>query len=134
MARYQRLNCCCFFRNIEDLGFDLEEQLEEAHFIHVQPFFRKDGWYYDRQMKACWYEYNGNAYTKEGLHEQFQHELDQLCVRWLEPPEIQAIKTLIVYGGCPKSLLEIYWKHCNNVMSKDICREAIKARRRILGN
>ena len=133
MSRYKRLECPRWFYHIERLGLDLTEELRDAHFFEITPIFQQNGWYFDRFTKSCWCEWNGKAYTKQGINQEFLHELDQQNVKHLHPDVVQAIRTLISHRMCPKPLLELLWKHQNNETLKHIYREAKKTRRAILG-
>ena len=89
-------------------------------FEQIEPVFNRDGWYYDRLANHSWYEWKGTAWKAEV--DQFKYELGQHDARILEPAEVKAIKTLIVYGSCNLELRQLLWDHDNKIMTRDTFR------------
>lgn len=102
------------------------EDLVEEGLKSIEPTFYRDGWYFDRQTKQCWYEWQGTAWQAKS--EEFLHELSHHNEPWLTTAEVEAIRTLIVYGNAPKSLIERLWRHQERIMLRDIRRNARTAR------
>jgi len=143
MSKYKVLSVPCFFGNMEwvyrsEETTDAEvfdcvvDQLVEDKFERLTPVFNRDGWYYDRLAKRSWYEWKGTAWTNKGCADQFLYELSQHDARMLEPAEVKAIRTLMVYGSANQELLELLWQHEHKVMLRNIYRDAILWRIRLL--
>lgn len=98
------------------------EELKEEGLEQIEPTFRRDGWYYDRLQRRCWYEWRGTAWRAE--RSQFEYELEMLQSRILEREEVKAIRTLISYGSCPLELRRLLWRHEQLVHLREIYREA----------
>jgi hypothetical protein len=96
------------------------EELIDQRFEQITPVFNREGWYYDRLKKFSWYEWSGTAWKAEVS--QFVWELDQHNAKLLEPAEVKAIKTLIVYGSCNLALKQLLWDHSHKSMHRAICR------------
>ncbi len=118
-----------YFRNITVSRIRKEFRLEE-----IPPVFKRNGWYYDREKKTAWYECLGRGWTDRMTTEMFIHVFKTVSARHFEPAEISAIQTLLVYGGCPKELLEElhYFRH--RMELRNTRREGKMAVRRILNS
>jgi hypothetical protein len=108
------------------------DDLTEQGFKQIPPFFNRNGTYYDRLANYAWHEWSGTAW--EGSVDQFKYELSQLDARILEPDEVKAIKTLIVYGSCPTELYQLLWDHESKVMLRNIIRNTTMFARKHLHN
>ena len=107
MARYQVLKLPLFFEIEFSIASRKKENVKEAmkatiqklqsneRLAQIEPVFYREGWYYDRQDKKCWYEWRNTAWETE--YRYFQHELHSLNERILQPVEVQAIHTLLIY-------------------------------------
>jgi hypothetical protein len=126
--QYKVLQIPNFFKtldlyNYEEKSYRELVQEELPRYVEITPVFNRDGWYYDRIAKIAWYEYNGMAWINDRTDD-FLYELQCLNARWLNKDEVKAIKTLIVYGSCPKSLYEIMYQHELNTQHRNICRNS----------
>ena len=142
MSRYKVLPVPQFFENIkwqnESFADDevqrtesqvltlVEIQLFDEGFTKIEPVFNRDGWYFDRQTKKCWYEWKGTAWTTGKDLEQFQYELRQLGLPTFTSAEIKAIQVLLHYNNCNakvrRELNAILWDHSHQVMLRNIYR------------
>jgi len=118
-VRYKRLEAPFFTSPI--LGEDNEQflqRMQEDGYTKIVPLFNRDGWYYDRWLKLTWYEKDGYAWKHKDLNsdtELFLYTLDQLNTKCLNCEEINAIKTLMIYGICPKELKDLLFRHSYNM-------------------
>lgn len=108
------------------------DDLLSQGFKQIDPVFNSEGWYYDRGRDACWHEWSGTAW--EGNVDDFKYELSQLEARILEPAEVKAIRTLMVYGSCPRELQDLLWHHSNKVMLRNTIRNTTMWARKHLHN
>lgn len=117
MSRYKRLNAPAFFSYADNNPYSLKRE----GFQQIEPVFNRNGWYYDRTTKESWYEFGGKAWASESG--QFLYELALLNTPWLKDEEIESIKTLKLYGNCPRVLLEMLWRHQDNVDLRNLRRD-----------
>jgi hypothetical protein len=109
------------------------ETMEEMGYMPIKPIFKRDGWYYDRKKKWAWYEFHNKAWSGKKCTEDFLYELRQLDTKRLSKAERDAIKTLIIYGICPKELKYLLWQDNDNRMLQYTYWSARKSRQDILG-
>ncbi len=125
--KYKVLQIPNFFKTLDLYNYEektyRELVQEELRYVEVPPVFNRDGWYYDRIAKIAWYEYNGMAWINDNPG-QFLYELQCLNSRWLNKDEVKAIKILMIYGSCPKSLIEALVQNEHNFQHRDVYRNA----------
>jgi hypothetical protein len=98
--------------------FEFEDLNEFGHLVKMDPILNRNGYYYDRETKKCWFEYNGHAYYARYCD--FLYDLEQLNHIPLSPKAVAAIEQLRREKICPKNLNDVYytdrqWKECRAV-------------------
>jgi len=73
----------------------------------AQPVFNRDGQYYCRESKRCWFEIDGRAFRYKNP-DMFLYLLELLNHRRLRQVEHEAIGILITQRICPKALQDLY--------------------------
>ena len=91
----------------------------------------KEGWYYDRQTKECWFEVNGIGYTNEKLSEQFLYELSIYDVSPLTAEQVKQIRILLntlpkKQSSAIKNLKEILYKDSRAKYTRSVSRDTAK--------
>lgn len=115
MSKIKRLNAPSFLSHPGNLGRTMDEVFGVGAYMQVEPIFERDGWYYDRISRRCWYECAGSAWESDGAAEQFLFVLHQLNTPSLPKAVLFAIATLRAYRTCPGDLRSLERDHKVNV-------------------
>lgn len=91
----------------------------------------KNGWYYDRQTKECWFEVNGIGYTNEKLGSQFLYELSIHDTNPLTSEQVKQIRVLLntlpkKQSDAIKNLREILYKDSQVKYLRNVSRDTAK--------
>ena len=97
----------------------------------------REGWYYDRITKACWYEFGGKSYFRDKDGETFLHKLKLKSLPRLTDEELASIgETLKIKGLSSKAkgeLHELHYFERHNRELRQISLDARRIRYRVLG-
>lgn len=103
MARFKVLPLQDCFSGEKRWWFELVNQNEK-----IEPFFHRNGFYFDRINKYTWVEINGEAY-KYSKPSHFEYELKMsIGNNRIHNNLFQSLKTLIGYRLATKKQKEIY--------------------------
>jgi hypothetical protein len=77
-----------------DEGAFAEMEYYDITLIH--PMFNRDGYYYDRHKKFCWFEVNGKAYHNKDLADSFCYQMNNGQEEYILPAgEARAMQTVL---------------------------------------
>lgn len=89
----------------------------------ISPVIGRDGYYYDRSNKRCWFEVEGYAFKANP--DQFLLELEMQNHKPLSDKEAEAARYLIRAGiAVGKEFKELYYKDCRWKELRDTYRSA----------
>lgn len=134
MSRYRRLDLPFPYKYLSDSEWWLELLEEEKHFdrmLKMPPVFGRDGWYYDRERDVSWIETCRGCWQEQSP-EMFKHCLSNYLHKRVPNKAIEAIKVLMGYNVCPKSLIKLMWKEQHVRQLEDTYRSSKKWARKTL--
>ena len=99
----------------EDLK-DIQGNFPELR--EIEPKFKRNGWYYNRETGECWRESGKRAWLSNA--NQFLYELNLRNHTILPERVMRAIKALQAYNVCPRELNELLYLNKCAINSRDI--------------
>jgi len=135
MNRYKRLNLDFPYKYLKESDWWYELVEEQHHFeklVRIEPIFGRDGWYYDRQTDTSWVETCRGCWQDKSP-KMFKYYLSNYMHKRIPDKAVEAIKVLINYNICPKSLMKLMWKEQDVRKLEDTRRSTIKWRKHTIG-
>lgn len=136
LRRIKVLPIDCYKGFLSKTYMPREYFVDQLGCIEKEAVVGKNGWYYDRVTKNCWYEFDGKSYFRNKDGETFLHRLKSKSLPRLTDEELKslsvALKIKWLSGKVKKELWELCFFERHNRELRKISLDARRIMHRVL--